>query len=126
MPNNNDDDDCDCRESACEIAAAVYAAISESHISDKEPKMLQEAKRSPEWLKWEKAIQTELDTLEWMGTWELAYAPEDRKPVTNKWVFIKKYNKNGNLQKYKAHLVARKFIQVPGMDDNETFLLRVA
>ena len=56
-----------------------------------------------------------------MGTWEMADAPKDRKPVTSKWVFIKKYDKDGNLQKYKVRLVARGYTQVPSMDYNETF-----
>ena len=54
-----------------------------------------------------------------MGTWELVDAPEDRKSITNKWVFVRKYDKDGNLQKYKARLVARGFSQMPGMDFNE-------
>ena len=56
-----------------------------------------------------------------MGTWELVDAPEDRNPITNKWVFVRKYDKDRNLQKYKACLVARGFSQMPGMDFNETF-----
>ena len=99
MPcDDNDDDDDEC-QSASTAAAAVYMAFTEANISEKEPKTLSEVKRSPEWPEWQKAIQTELEMLEWMGTWELVDAPEDRKPVTNKWVFVKKYDKNGNLQK---------------------------
>ena len=90
-------------------------------MSGNDPRSLKEAMSSPEWPEWEKAIQTELDTLRQMGTWELVDAPENRKPVSNKWVFVRKYDKNGNLQKYKARLVARGFSQIPGMDYNETF-----
>jgi hypothetical protein len=72
-----------------------------------------------------KAIRTELETLQRMGTWELVDAPEDRKSITNKWVFVRKYDKDRNLQKYKACLVARGFSQMPGMDYNETFSLVV-
>ena len=56
-----------------------------------------------------------------MGTWELVDAPENKKPITKKWVFVRKYDKDGNLQKYKACLVARGFSQMPDMDFNETF-----
>ena len=45
----------------------------------------------------------------------------NRKPITNKWIFVRKYDKNGILQKYKAHLVAIGFSQMPGMDYNEMF-----
>ena len=90
-------------------------------VSGKDPKSLKDAMNSPEWPEWKKAIRTELETLQRMGTWELVDAPEDRKPITNKWVFVRKYDKDGNLQKYKARLVARGFSQMPGMDYNETF-----
>ena len=125
MPNlctteDDDDDGQDHAELMSTTAPAVYTAFSEMNAY-KDPKSLKEAMCSPEWPKWEKAIQTELETLRKMGTWELCDPPEGCKPITNKWVFIKKYDKDGNLQKFKARLVAQGFTQVPGMDYNETF-----
>lgn len=102
-------------------ADMVYNAFIESGIGEDNPKTLREAKQSKEWSKWEKVIQIELDTLKQMGTWELMDAPTDRKPITSKWIFVKKYDKDGNLQKCKVHLVAQGFTQVPGMDYNEMF-----
>ena len=99
----------------------VYMAFNESNLGNKDPKTLKEAMKSPDWPEWEEAVKTELVTLKQMGTWELANVPKDRKPITNKWVFMKKYNKEGDLQKYKARLVARGFSQIPGMDYNQTF-----
>ena len=122
--NDNDDnenDETDRVELVLTAAAAIYTVFTEMNISGKDPKSLKEAMSSPEWPKWEKAIQTELETLQCMGTWELMDAPEDQKPIMNKWVFVRKYNKDGILQKYKAHLVARGFSQISGMDYNETF-----
>ena len=119
LPNLDDDPDED--EYEMSSATHVYMAFNESNLGNKDPKTLKEAMRSPDWLEWEKAIKTELATLKQMGTWELANAPKDRKPITNKWVFVKKYNKDGDLQKYKARLVARGFSQIPGMDYNQTF-----
>ena len=125
-PIDDDDEDVvnditDREKSASTAAAVIYTAFTETNISGRDPKSLKEAMSSPEWPKWEKAIQIELETLTRMGTWELVNAPEDRKPITNKWVFVRKYDKDGNLQKYKARLVARGFSQMPGMDYNETF-----
>jgi hypothetical protein len=56
-----------------------------------------------------------------MKTWELVDVPRDRKPIANKWVFLKKFDKSGVLTKYKARLVAKGFAQIPGMDFNQTF-----
>jgi hypothetical protein len=55
------------------------------------------------------------------GTWELVDPPEGRKPVSNKWVFTRKDDKDGELRKYKARLVAKGYSQVPGMDYNDTY-----
>ena len=63
---------------------------------------LREAKQSPDWPEWEKAIKTELDQLNQMGTWHLVEKPQGAVPIANKWVFTKKRNKEGQLTKYKV------------------------
>jgi len=49
----------------------------------------------------------ELDQLENFGTWKLVECPSDAIPIRNKWVFLKRYNKEGELTKYKALLVVK-------------------
>jgi hypothetical protein len=49
-----------------------------------------------------------------MGTWRLVKKPPYAIPITNKWVFAKKRNKQGRLIKYKARLVAKGYVQCPG------------
>ena len=102
-------------------AEATYYAFMQTDIVGKDPKSIDEARQSPEWPKWEKAVEAELTQLRNMGTWELTNPLPNRVPITNKWVFVKKFGKDGKLQKYKARLVARGFTQRPGMDYNETF-----
>ena len=119
--NDEESDKTDYDKIASSAAAVVYTAFTETNMSGKDPKSLKEVMSSPEWPEWEKAIQTKFEMLRHMGTWELVDAPNDRKPITNRWVFIRKYDKDWILQKYKAHLVARGFSQMPGMDYNETF-----
>ena len=60
-----------------------------------------------------------------MGTWKLVSCPKDAVPITNKWVFLTKYNKQGELRKYKACLVAKGCAQRPGYDYTDTFSLVV-
>jgi len=64
-------------------------------------------RRSIEWPEWEKAIEAELAQLKKMGIWKLVERPKYAIPITNKWVFMKKRNKAGQLTKYKARLVAK-------------------
>jgi hypothetical protein len=67
-------------------------------------------------------VQTELAQLQGMGIWKLVDKPEDAMPIANKWVFMKKYNKKGDLLKYKGRLVVKGYAQCPGHDYVETFL----
>ncbi len=49
-----------------------------------------QAKHSPKWPKWEKAIQSKLAQLWQKGTWKLVEKPKDARPISNKWVLTKK------------------------------------
>ena len=102
-------------------AKRVYATSNEPSVAPDNPKDLHQARESSDWPDWEKAVRAELDQLHKMGTWELVDPPEGRTPITNKWVLTKKYDKDGNLQKYKARLVTHGYSQQPGMDYNNTF-----
>ena len=86
-----------------------------------ELKSLKEAKSSPDWQEWEKAIQIELTQLQQMGTWRLVKKLPDIIPLANKWVFLKKRNKTGEIVKHKARLVVKGCAQRPGYDYVETF-----
>jgi len=51
-----------------------------------------------------------------MGTWELVKKPRGVELIANKFVFMKKQDKEGNLLKYKARLVTKGYSQRPGHD----------
>ena len=60
---------------------------------------LEQARRSLEWPKWEKAIQSELAQLQEKGTWKMVNKLKDVVPILNKWVLTKKHDKEGNIVK---------------------------
>jgi hypothetical protein len=100
------------------------STVIENQFGD-EPKTLEEAGHSPEWIHWEQAIQAELGQIYKRGTWSLVDKPKDAVPISNKWVFTRKYNKDGSLNKHKAQLVAKGCAQRPGYDYVETYSLVV-
>eukprot|EP00253_Pinus_taeda_P003858 PITA_03858 len=53
--------------------------------------------------------------------WDLVELPAGRKPIGSKWVFKKKTNAEGKVEKYKARLVAKGYSQVPGIDFGDIF-----
>ena len=107
-------DDEEVHKETLTTAEVVYTVYAQSYFMDEEPHTLAEAKRSPEWPNWEKAIRAELGQLNDMGTWELTEAPLNVTPIGNKWVLLWKYNKQGELIKYKARLVIKGCAQQPG------------
>jgi hypothetical protein len=66
-------------------------------------------------------MREEYDSLMTNNTWTLVPLPAGRKPVSCKWVFKIKQGANGEVERYKARLVARGFTQTYGVDYNETF-----
>ena len=78
--------------------ADEYAMAANSREMEAlEPCSLAEAKRHPDWLQWEKAIQEELEVLTKAGTWKLADAPVGANIVGSKWVFRAKKDATGNV-----------------------------
>jgi hypothetical protein len=85
------------------------------------PISLKDAKKSPDWPEWEKAIEIELEQLWDMGTWKLVKKPINTIPIANKWLFVKKTNNLSQVNKYKAQLVIKGCSQQPGFNFNETY-----
>jgi hypothetical protein len=72
---------------------------------------------------WECAMQEEYNSLMANNTWTLVPLPPGRKPVSCKWVFKIKQGVNGEVECYKARLVARGFTQTYRVDYNKNFAL---
>eukprot|EP00253_Pinus_taeda_P009392 PITA_09392 len=63
----------------------------------------------------------EMASLHKNEAWDLVDLPARRKPIGRKWVFKKKKNAEGKVEKYKARLVAKGYYQVPGIDFGDIF-----
>ena len=71
--------------------------------------------------KWRIAMKIEIDAIERNETWELTDLPKGMKKIGVKWVFKTKLNENGEVDKCKARLVAKRYAQQHGIDYTEVF-----
>ncbi|CAG9134816.1 unnamed protein product [Plutella xylostella] len=81
---------------------------------------LHEAMNGPECEQWKLAMQSELKSFKDNDAWELVSVPPSGTIVQCKWVFKKKFD-NNNKVIYRARLVAKGYMQRPGIDYDQTF-----
>ena len=55
------------------------------------------------------------------NTWQLVDLPDGKNVVGCRWIFKKKRNADGAVNRYKARLVAQGYSQEQGLDYEETF-----
>ncbi|KAI1001931.1 hypothetical protein K3495_g6271 [Podosphaera aphanis] len=79
--------------------ANLAFALMINNCDEELPNTIQEAMGSSDSLHWKEAIQSELKIL------------EEKKILSNRWIFTKKFDEKGNLTRYKARLVAQGFSQ---------------
>ncbi|XP_044496601.1 uncharacterized mitochondrial protein AtMg00820-like [Mangifera indica] len=66
-------------------------------------------------------MESELEMINKNTTWSLVDRPEDHKVIGVKWIYRTKYNPNGFINKLKARLVVKGYLQQPGIDYFDTF-----
>nr|CCA19666.1 hypothetical protein PITG_05283 [Albugo laibachii Nc14] len=80
--------------------------VSSMSVCELDPKNYGEAMMSQGKHKWVTAVSEELDALEENGVWEVVTPPIGSHVLHNKWVFKTKTDANGDVERYKARLVA--------------------
>lgn len=78
-----------------------------------EPVAYFEAIKDPRWVK---AMNEEIKTLETNHTWD------GKKPIGCKWIYKIKYKASGEIERFKARLVVKRYSQHEGIDYQEIFL----
>ena len=82
---------------------------------------VQESLMCSEKEQWKDAKQKEMNSIYSNDIWDLVELPKDCKPVGKLWLFKRKTNADGSIDRYKAQLVAQGFSQQQGCDYDETF-----
>jgi hypothetical protein len=101
----------------------AYNTWSEQVRITQEPITFNEAMSFLDKNRWKEAMDREYESLLHNKTWSLVLLPEGRKAVKCKWNYKMKYKPNGDVERYKARVVAKGFSQVAGMDYDETYAL---
>jgi len=70
---------------------------------------------------WDAACKDKIHNFQQMGVYNIVLQPKGCKVVGSKWVLCIKHGPDGQVQKYKAHIITQGFTQVEGLDYDQTF-----
>ena len=88
----------------------VYLQESKIDLGmNNDPVSFSQAIESIDSSKWIDAIEDELKSMDKNQVWDLIELPKDCKKVGSKWVFKTKCDSKGNIERYKARLIAKSF-----------------
>ena len=65
---------------------------------------------------WIDTMKDEMKSMNDNEVWDLVELPEGVKPIGCKWIFKTKKDSKGNIERYKARLVAKDFTQTEDID----------
>ena len=86
----------------------IYKSNDEVHVVyflvDSEDLSFEEAVQEE---KWQKPMNEEIRAIKRNNTWELTDLPKGARPICVKWVYKKKTNSDGEIERYKARLVVK-------------------
>ena len=86
-----------------------------------EPQTRHQAMSGAEQGAWLRAEVLEIESMMSNEVFEECYLPPGRKAIRYRWVYKRKRDKEGAIDRYKVRLVAQGFSQVEGFDNNETY-----
>ena len=102
----------------------VYLQESEYNVrAENDPKFFSQAMSCKESELWYNAMKEEMNSMKSNEVWDLVELPNGVKVIGCKWVFKTKKDSLGNIERYKARLIAKGFTQKEGIDYTETFSL---
>lgn len=91
-------------------------------VTGKVPNTVQDAMNGENSEKWKEAMDLEMNEMAKKEVWDIVERPSrDKRVIGAKWVFAIKNDKEGNVSRYKARLVAQGFKKTMKMSYEETF-----
>lgn len=102
-----------------DLSRRVLAGAAVADPDD--PATFAEAMNGDDAALWRLAMDEEMESLRANNTWTLEECPRTSRAIPVKWVFKKKLDSNGSVERYKARLVVKGFHQREGIDFEEVF-----
>jgi hypothetical protein len=86
-----------------------------------DPSSFKEAMKSQRSSEWLDAMKDEMKSMSTNDVWDLVEIPKGAKIVGCKWIYKTKHDSKGNIERFKARLMVKGFMQREGIDYIETF-----
>lgn len=90
-------------------------------LAYEKPQNYYNAVNGPDGKFWRTAVEEDLESLNTNKTWSITSLPANKKALSTRWIFKRKMLPGGQIDKFKARLVARGVEQRPGVDFLETY-----
>ena len=95
--------------------------VNLAKVDNEDPKNVKEALSSEHATEWKQAMENEINSLKKNKVWSLVKLPTGKKAIGSKWIYKQKRDADGNVERFKARLVAQGYNQTYGVDYDETF-----
>ncbi|CAN0097576.1 unnamed protein product [Heterosigma akashiwo] len=101
--------------------STAFAFLGTHSEASSNPYGPNQSRRLPDKEEYDQAMLKELGSMESHDVKELVDLPPGARAIGTRWILSKKFDADGNLQKYKARLVAQGFTQREGVDFSTTY-----
>ena len=85
------------------------------------PQTLEEVKQRIDYPQWLEAMNTEIQSLNANNTYTEMELPKDVKAIPTRWVYKIKRDEKGRIEKYRARIVVKGYVQRAGIDYTEVY-----
>jgi hypothetical protein len=89
---------------------------TEEFYMEDDPTSYEETMRSAHSSKWLAAMEDEMKSMSANKVWDLEIILKGGKIVGYKWIYKTEYDSQGNIERFKARLIAKGFTQREGID----------
>ena len=106
----------------CDGVTQSVQCTATATLLDIKPLTYNDAIKRPNTDLWQATMSIELNMFKEISLYQEVKMPRDHKIINSKWVFKIKHGPNGEINKYKAQLVAKGYMQIEGLNYMDAFV----